>query len=328
MYNKDEYSKPIRYKINPDIFSPDELKNLHICDNWHGILAVLEDWFVIIITIIISECYCSYFLYFISLIVLGSRHRALATLLHESSHKTLAKNKYINIALGTIFGGWCVLQSWSIYHKSHVKEHHNYLGNRYRDPDYRALLDSNIYGNRLSSRSLYIYLLRIVFDPFQIFAYMKYLFTNRIFNKNEPPREFIPRTIFVLSIIFLFYYFQSLNILFWYWFVPLCTTSNWIGSLLELSEHYPLLERYSEYNSLYLSRNRLGINSFEKFFLGIHEESWHLVHHLYPRVPFWNQEKLHNLLMKDPKYADLHKSYGWISIIKEMAHLADSKNYS
>ncbi|WP_431834907.1 fatty acid desaturase [Gallibacterium anatis] len=67
--------------------------------------------------------------------LIGSRQRALATILHEASHGSLTKNKNLSKILGTYFSGYLIFQSWSSYKQSHIKNHHLKLGSDL-DPDY------------------------------------------------------------------------------------------------------------------------------------------------------------------------------------------------
>lgn len=68
-------------------------------------------------------------------------------------------------------------------------------------------------------------------------------------------------------------------------------------------------------NNLRASRNRFS-HAIEHFFTGIHGESYHLIHHLFPAIPFWNLEKAHKILMKDFDYREVNKNFGGIFFSK------------
>eukprot|EP01133_Synstelium_polycarpum_P006698 gene6698-7790_t len=119
-------------------------------------------------------------------------------------------------------------------------------------------------------------------------------------------------------------YFGWFRLFILYWAVPFATTTNIIGSLIELVEHYPLLElRPGKRQALYLSRNRISNNIVINFLLSMHQENWHLVHHLFPKIPFWNQKEAHQLLMTIPEYSNVHTTVGWTSMVKKMFEDAD-----
>jgi fatty acid desaturase len=53
---------------------------------------------------------------------------------------------------------------------------------------------------------------------------------------------------------------------------------------------------------IHMSRNRVLYSKIGNFFLNIHNEGFHLVHHLYPNMPSWNLKKAHKILMEDNEY--------------------------
>ncbi|EKY3854629.1 hypothetical protein QHA12_001119, partial [Campylobacter coli] len=73
-----------------------ELKVLYKLDNYHGIFAVLWDYLQIILIIVISCFMQNIFMYLFAVLFIGTRQRALATILHESAHRILAKNRKLN----------------------------------------------------------------------------------------------------------------------------------------------------------------------------------------------------------------------------------------
>ncbi|HFC7429411.1 TPA: fatty acid desaturase, partial [Neisseria meningitidis] len=123
MYHK-KFDKEILLKI----------KELYRYDNWHAVLAILYDYLIIIFSIFLSEQ--SYWFLPLTILLIGSRQRALATILHEASHSALTKNKKFGQILGTYFSGYLIFQSWNSYCVSHVKNHHPKLGTD-SDPDYK-----------------------------------------------------------------------------------------------------------------------------------------------------------------------------------------------
>lgn len=40
------------------------------------------------------------------------------------------------------------------------------------------------------------------------------------------------------------------------------------------------------------------------FLLGGHNDHFHAVHHIFPRVPSWNLRRAHAIMMSDPEYRD------------------------
>lgn len=303
-----------RYLFSEQILN--EIKALCKLDNWHGFLQLLEDWFIIVCFIFVSELNFTYYnrlstiisliVYAMTIFIIGTRMRGLAEILHQSAHGTLCQNRKLNLILGTLPSGWVVLQSWSVYRKTHVFQHHPFLGDPNSDPDVQVLIEQGLYEENITQLEKIMYLLKIPSVSSTI-LYIKYLIKNRIYSNIENRFEFYTRISFLAGVLAALYYLDFLSIFVRYWLVPLLTTANWLGAFIELSEHYPLLMRKGKVTKdIYMSRNRLT-TPLENFFIGIHQENFHLVHHLFPRIPAWNFFKAHAILMKDSAYFALHQ---------------------
>jgi len=263
-------------------------------------------------------------MYFISLIIIGSRQRSIAVKFHRASHGILAKNKYLNHALGTIFGGYTLFRSMSVYIESHVKLHHQYLGNPHKDPDYKEYIKNKLCGYNRSSKNTSKYILSIL-SPINTINYTKYLIKNRIYNKTEPKHETIVRAIYWVFIFFTLFYFHLMTHFVFYWIIPYITSNIWIGSLIEILEHFPDIDNDKiQFKDLYLTKNRIWENHFINFLFAISDEGYHLVHHLFPQIPAWHYKNVHMVLLKDEDYRNLdHNHKGLIYMIKNIIHKSD-----
>ena len=118
------------------------IKKLYRYDNWHAVVAIFYDYLIIILAIFLSEQ--TYWFMPLSMLLIGSRQRALATILHEASHFALTKNKRLGKLLGTYFSGYLIFQNWQSYTTSHIKNHHPKLGSD-SDPDYQYYKESGVF---------------------------------------------------------------------------------------------------------------------------------------------------------------------------------------
>jgi len=74
---------------------------------------------------------------------------------------------------------------------------------------------------------------------------------------------------------------------------------------------------------IFLTKNRVA-QFYTNWVLGVHWEGYHLVHHLFPKIPSWNYKAVHEILMQDPKYAKLdHGEAGWHHIVATAVRDAD-----
>ncbi|MEM9543679.1 MAG: guanitoxin biosynthesis L-arginine gamma (S) hydroxylase [Cyanobacteria bacterium P01_E01_bin.42] len=282
----------------------EQLHALSELDNWHGLLALLEDYSLIALSAI-ATCYLSWYLYPLAILVIGSRQRALATLLHEASHKTLAKNKYLNFTLGTFFSGYLILQNMGSYRESHVRFHHGHFGDPNLDPDYQFALQQNLYDKTQTPVRFVIQNIILPCFLVKVPNYLYSLVQSRLLDKRNR-KELVGAIAYlgILTAIFTSLGWGQYLILFWV--VPYLTTFQIIGWFIELGEHYPLMNNKI---NLYMTRNRHG-HWLEKLFTGMHNESYHLVHHLNPKIPFWNVAKVHNVYLQDENYAQFDRKTG------------------
>ena len=284
-----------------------QLNQLSKLDNYHVILALLQDWSIIFFSILIT-LHCTY-LYPLCLLVIGSRQRALSTIFHDAAHGRVAINKTINLVAGTVFSGFWVFQSINQYKSSHVKNHHGDLGNKIIDPDYQYYIGEGLYNSELTAKDFLFRHVVAVLMLFKAPSYLAYLIKNRVSSAKLYPFEFAVMLLGWAGVFTLAYHYNSLQLIILYWLVPFLTTHTIIGYFIELAEHYPLLGASNQV--IELSRNRFS-HWLEALFFSMHNENYHLVHHLRPTIPFWNMVKAHKVMMHDEKYSKLNQGFGGI----------------
>ncbi|MCW6009379.1 fatty acid desaturase family protein [Micromonospora sp. CPCC 205371] len=251
----------------------------------------------------------SWYLYPLSAVLIGSTQRALANLLHEASHKKLARNQRLNLLLGTIASGYLVLHLYTPYRNAHIGYHHRYLGDPERDPDYAFHVECGLYDSRQSDLVFFGKNILLALFGFRTIQYVRYIIGDRIFGALPPAKVSMPISPRVERLVLLAEWAVigavaaatgTAHLLLLFWFVPIFTTAIAIGWLAELAEHYPLPE--SESRQILMTRNRHG-RAVENFLLGRHYDNYHLVHHLNTGIPFWNMRRAHRVLLDDPLYA-------------------------
>jgi fatty acid desaturase len=319
-----------RYKFSQEITS--QIRDLTKLDNWHGLLALFEDYFIILTSILIT-CHVTWFFYPLALLLIGSRQRALATLVHESAHGVLAKNKSLNSVLGTFCSGYLIFQQMIVYKKSHCSLHHRYLGNPELDPDFRLYREAGLY-EPLSPRD---FLLKHIIQPLLLLKvprYLVYVVKHRLFSKEGNRQESLIMFAYLLTLIGASIWLGFWDKLILFWLVPYITVFQVLGWFIELGEHYPLVGNSTV--DLYMTRNRFS-PWYEAFFTSMHGENFHLVHHLQPSIPFWNLPKAHLILLTDANYLRHNSKTGGIffpangapSIVSSfIEYVRESSNYN
>lgn len=304
-----------------------EISNLTKLDNWHVALFLAEDF--LIVGACIALCLnVSWFFYPVAWLVIGSRQRGLANIMHAAAHGTAAKNPTWNYISGAIFSGYLVGQQYVRYIQSHVVRHHGRFGNKEADPDYQQMLNLGLYyvKNPAEFRKQFV---RNALFGFMIPKYLMYVVRDRFLIQHDPNypevRSIITakqdRAIFLIQwvvILGLAFYFGAAGHLLIFWIVPLVSSAMIVGWFIELSEHFPLMA--SSGVDIHKSRNCQG-NLIEHFLVGVHNDDYHLEHHLNPRVPMWNLKKASKIRMNDPDYSSWNSRCAGI-----FSHGIDSQN--
>lgn len=298
------------------MFSPEikkQIKALCVYDNYHAVVALLLNYFLIAAAVYLAEMN----LYFlpITLLVIGSRQRALATLLHEAAHGVLAKNKKLNRLIGEFFSGGLVYQTWSSYRASHVMAHHHKLGDKDKDPDFQFYLKSGVYENK-SRRAFFFQYLVCPILFVSSFSSLKYLLVHRLF-QDAKAKELAVLLVSHSVLAAVGTYFAGAKFYFLYWLLPYLTVFQAITWFIELAEHYPIVANAQ--SNLYATRNRFS-HPVEQVLTGMHGENFHLIHHLFPSVPFWNMQRAHRILLQDTEYARINSTSGGIFWSANYAH--------
>ncbi|HEY1628161.1 MAG TPA: fatty acid desaturase family protein [Streptosporangiaceae bacterium] len=293
-------------RLSPQIRK--DLRKLCRLDNYHAVIAIAFDYAVIAAAVYLCVG-LSFWLYPISLVLIGSTQRALVNILHESSHKVLTKSGTLNVILGTAFSGHLVFHVYNAYRSSHIGLHHRYLGDAERDPDYGFHREIGIYDPAGSNRAFFLRNLLLAVFGLRSVEYLRYVIQDRLLFRREQVTVSMPIDIRVERCVLVAVWAailvpcaltgRLLDVVL-LWIVPMLTTAVAIGWLSELAEHYPLPE--SEDRQILMTRNRHGW-VIERFLLGRHKDNYHLVHHLNTGVPFWNMKRAHRVLLGDPAYA-------------------------
>lgn len=302
-----------RHRFSKEILA--SVQSCSVSDGWHGLLEVMEHWLVIAGAVAVSllawqelPLLPAALIYASAVFLIGGRQRGLAGVLHQACHGTLMTNFRVGRVVGTLFGGYPVLQSFSGYRASHVADHHGRFGDPDDDPDYLQYQRNGLCGANLG-RAAMLRHLRSLPGPRATLSYLRYLIRDRILAARESPAERWTRLALFAGVIAVSAVTGWLPAFAAYWLVPLVTTQVWIGAVAELLEHYPVIETAPRID-IRMSWNR-RIHPFVRFLLGEKEgEGFHLVHHLFPHVPLWRLKEVDAILQRDPHYAALPRLAG------------------
>lgn len=116
-----------------EFLSNEEIKELSAPSDMRGLFAVATTWTMIGGAFALVVFFPYWWAYFVSIIILGGRHLALAILMHDCSHYSLFKTRSLNDFVGRWICGNPTWLDLTRYRKHHMR-HHQYAGT-IDDPD-------------------------------------------------------------------------------------------------------------------------------------------------------------------------------------------------
>ncbi len=303
---------PLQYNANDlDLKIKDhDLKPLFKTHAWRHALDMLFDWTIIGLTIYACIQYFHPLLYLLAVVIIGARMHALAILMHDATHFRFLKNRKWNDLLSNWLIMFPIFTSIETYRDNHLR-HHRHL-NTDHDPDWIAKLGKREFSFPQSKREFIL----TVLSYFALYQGIKdaIWFLKRFGRpqKGGGPKIKQPKG----RLIFYVLLFTGLTLVGGWsyylllWVVPYLSTFFMFQYIRSVAEHFGELA----YDHLLTSTRSVKTNWLERFFISPHHVGYHLEHHLYPGVPYYNLPKLHDLLMTDGDYhGKAHITQGYLS---------------
>ena len=237
-----------------------------------------------------SHTYLFYLSFFIFSIIIARQLRALENIVHFGSHYNITLRKNINDKIVNIFCAFPVMQEIQSYRSFHLR-HHNKYGSEV-DPCKIRFEEIGTF----SSKSLITYFFFIVTSlPMYFYNYYKQIGAN-----------FKLLSIYIAYNIALFilnYIVADVN------FAILFLTIYNFSLFIVL----PVVRSIAEYNEHdYQASNSLVGTTFNNLTYIDHllfhpaGDAYHVVHHLFPAIPWWKQKEAHRYLIdNDEAYSHL-----------------------
>jgi fatty acid desaturase len=271
---------------------PAEVRALSRLRPWRGVAQIALEWALIAAPIWACHRFFSWPLYLITVIWVGARQHALVILMHEAVHYRLWPDKRVNDALGDVTTAWPLFLEVASYREKHFA-HHRHV-NTPDDPDWISA--QGLFEYRFPKRGWELGLIFVA----TLLGFGAYRQVQTLLFYRAPARPTRPRyaqLAFHVAVFTALALAGALPLYLAYWLVPLVTWTRWIIYLRFVAEH--ALDRQGDVVTV----TRTVLPSLLGRLLvvpgNIH---YHIEHHLYPSVPFYNLPALHRALMRDPAH--------------------------
>ncbi len=300
----------------PDRLPPEQVRELSRIDPVRGLFAILEEWLAIVAAALLCEQVGSPWLYPLAVLFIGGRQHALIVLGHDAVHFRLLRSRFLNDWVADLLLWWPVCGTNALFRRHHAA-HHKYIGTdqdgnialwRLRRPDGAPTREWTYpkTGWQLAGKLLWrgcgLTGLALV-----------------VVGLLRPLRQIGPvygclRLAALGGVVAGFAAQGRLDLLLYYWLVPLCTwfiASNYMRLICEHSQ-------VRSERPLYALTRTTVPGWFDRVFIVPRNISYHYEHHVYPSVPFYRLPALHAAMLRLPGYrAHAHVSRGVLRALGE-----------
>jgi fatty acid desaturase len=282
-----------------------QVAELSRIDSWRALRDLALDSGVIVLAAWFAETVMNPLTYVLAVILIGVRFHALAVLMHDATHYRLFRSRGWNELAGELLA-WLLLITLHGYRKNHFA-HHRHL-NTDADPDWARKKNDPYFALPQGGRLVAVLLLKGICGA-RFFTEARNVIRNK--QLQQVPRNLkIRRALFYMAVLAAAAYWNLWLLLLTYWIVPAMTSLAFILYVRSLAEHHGATMIWD--GDMLSGSRHLEAKWWEKFLLAPHNVHYHVDHHLYPSVPYYNLPRLHTLLLTQPEYvARAHVTDGY-----------------
>lgn len=190
------------------------------------------------------------------------------TVIHDACHQSAHRNRVINAILGHVSALMLVF-AFPVFTRVHL-QHHAHVNDPENDPDHYV------------STGGPLWLLPVRFLYHEVF-----FFQRQLWRKNELLEWFLSR-LFVAVIFYISVQYHFLGYILNFWFIPSAVVGLALGLFFDYLPHRPHEER-DRWKNARVYPNRI-LN------LLIMGQNYHLIHHLWPSIPWYNYQPTYYMM--------------------------------
>jgi fatty acid desaturase len=289
-------------------------RRLSKVNNVRAALGIATQWLVIGLAAFAAIWTGSVPVYVVAVIVIATRQQALASLMHEATHGRLNTSRFVNDLIANLFCAVPTGLVLSRYSDDHI--YHHRAPNTNDDP-YWVIFQANPKAwNWPKTRSAGWKLL--ISDAVGLNTWMSsreianWLPWRNHFSTEKKP---VPITTMERVTVYSVYAGMAVLLTLTHMWVPFAIL--WLFPFLTLTQIFIRIRAISEHSALDVTEGteatrHIDAHWLERLTICPLNINYHLVHHIFPYVPYYNLPKMHALLMANPEFkrlAHVSKTY-------------------
>jgi fatty acid desaturase len=285
----------------PDRLPAEVIRKLSVLRPGKAIAAILIEWLGIAAAIVLCEAMWHPVLYVLAVVWIGARQHALTVLGHDAAHFRLLPDRRWNDWIGNLAVMWPVFLAADGYRHYHG-EHHRFTGTP-ADGN-RTIWKTHTAAGRLTAEwsfpktrtGLVLTILRRAAFVTGLFWIVRGFAAAVILRRSWG--HLITRMAYYAIIVGAMAFAGVLHGFLLYWIVPYCTAHIAFQYIRLICEHSAVQSDDPAYAE---TRTTLA-RRWERWIIVPRNIHYHIEHHWYPSVPFYNLPVLHDQLMAQPGF--------------------------
>ncbi|WP_080440036.1 fatty acid desaturase family protein [Burkholderia ubonensis] len=224
----------------------------------------------------------------LAITIIGNRQRALGNLLHEASHQNLSPRRPINDTLATLLLAAPLLNSLTLYRRRHAN-HHAWLGDRDRDPDFICCIVNP------RDRWFQVYARVLLAYPAWKSSLLGHVADRHI--TFDQWLTIVLWWIWCEAMLAVLAGTHVASLFLLLWILSRGTVFHAITTFREMTDHYGLGRR-----GIFEYTREVPDHGASSILLHPHHNGYHLTHHLFPHIPYYDLPRAHAQLIRNPVF--------------------------
>lgn len=313
-------------------FSKDEIQMLNERSDLAGWNIIITTWLIIAFAFALPMVWLNPLTIIISLVLLGGRQLAMAIIMHDGSHRSLFKTRWLNDFCSQWLSAYTIFQNTERYREYHLR-HHKLTGTE-NDPDLPLankfpVPKKVLYRNFLRDFSGIVGIKSVLASVLMGMGILKYQLNGRadFENLDEKPKGYILHMslknlggpIIVNFLMWFALYLLGNGWLYLLWPIAFITVYMFFLRIRSIAEHALTPSPFDALQNARTTRARW----YHRLTVAPLNVNYHLEHHMLMAVPYHKLPLVHKMLRERGAYdqpCSYANSYG--DVIKQVTHMA------